>query len=67
MSIGGLPSYVSPISSLSYGVSRMHPAPNGFEFEGFPEGKPSRFKQTKAQLALLIDSYNRNQYALFLS
>lgn len=56
----GFPSYVSPIHPLSYGM-RMHPAPS-FEFEGFPGGKPSRFKPTKVQLALLVDSYNRNQY-----
>ena len=60
MPVNGLPSYISPAHPLSYGI-RMHPAPNGFEFEGFPEGKPSRFKPTKAQLALLVESYNRNQ------
>lgn len=64
MSINGIPSYVSPIHPLSYGM-RMHPAPSGFEFEGFPDGKPSRFKPTKAQLELLIDSYDRNQCVPF--
>ena len=57
---GGPGSYFSPVHSLSYAM-RMHPAPAGHDWNHYPDGKPPRFKPTKAQLALLVDSYNRNQ------
>lgn len=40
---------------------RLHPAPLNDTWARFPDGKPPRFKPTKEQLMLLVESYNRNK------
>ncbi len=40
---------------------RMHPAPPNFAWPPQDAGKVPRFKPSKEQLAVLVESYNRNQ------
>lgn len=59
---GSAPPLYAPPMHNSFSPYRMHPAPAyGWDM---PEGKPVRFKPTKEQLAVLVESYNRNKYVL---